>query len=141
MLYWRPFYFVFHNIFLFLFTLFSCFAGSSDGTSQKCEASPHIDGAHLDLHTLTLNLNHACVRFVCVKNIDLVCVVLRQACKDGCGTTTRCERTHYTMPYGGGDVVLQRTKKKHLGFSFRRVNHSAGRACAQCRVRMGAGRC
>jgi hypothetical protein len=44
-----------------------------------------------------------------------------EACIGGCGTTTRCERTHYTVPAagGGGDVILERSHDQMLTFSFR----------------------
>ena len=31
-----------------------------------------------------------------------------EACRGSCGTTTRCERAHYNMPDGSGDVIIAR---------------------------------
>ena len=31
-----------------------------------------------------------------------------EACAQTCGTTTRCERAHYSLPDGSGDIILAR---------------------------------
>ena len=44
-----------------------------------------------------------------------------EACIDGCGNTTRCERAHYNMPAGGGDMIIARNPRnaKQLMFAHR----------------------
>ena len=38
-----------------------------------------------------------------------------EACADGCGTTTHCERAHYTLLDGSGDIILARQPSAREG--------------------------
>ena len=52
---------------------------------------------------------------------------MHAACRDGCGTTTKCERTHYDLPDGSGDVILERVEHT---FSFARRDAASSAAGA-----------
>ena len=78
---------------------------------QHVVSSSAVDAVTLaDLRTLANISTPPCARSSSTK-----C----EACVDGCGNTTKCERTHYQLPGMAGDMILERGQHKQLLYAHR----------------------